>query len=60
MATTSFPPDPTANLIQQMTSGENSRRSNQSLQLTAGRSDAAHRFMKTLPFQSKLALASGG
>jgi hypothetical protein len=32
---------------------------NQSLQLTAGRSDAPHRFMKTCSFQSTLALASG-
>jgi hypothetical protein len=34
-------------------------RSNQSLQLTAGRSDASHYIMKTFPFQSMLAPASG-
>jgi|GEM_PF-2413623 len=33
--------------------------SNQSLQLTAGRSDAPHQIMKTLPFQPALAPASG-
>jgi thiol:disulfide interchange protein len=33
--------------------------SNQSLQLTAGRSDASHEIMKTLPLQSALAPASG-
>ena len=36
-----------------------SKPSNQSLQLTAGRSDASHQFMKTPPFQSALAPASG-
>jgi uncharacterized membrane protein YdbT with pleckstrin-like domain len=33
--------------------------SNQSLQLTAGRFDASHEIMKTLPLQSALAFASG-
>jgi hypothetical protein len=32
---------------------------NQSLQVTAGRSDASHYTMKTFPFQSMLAPASG-
>jgi hypothetical protein len=32
---------------------------NQSLQLTAGRSDVSHQIMKTLPLQSSLASASG-
>ena len=32
---------------------------NQSLQLTAGRSDATNEIMSTLPFQSVLAPASG-
>ena len=35
------------------------QRSNQSLQLTAGRPDASLYIMKTPPFQSTLALASG-
>ena len=35
------------------------RRSNQSLQLTAGRSDASHKIMNTHLFQSALAPASG-
>lgn len=34
-------------------------RPNQSLQPTAGRSDASRKIMKTLLFQSKLAFASG-
>jgi hypothetical protein len=35
------------------------KKSNQSLQLTAGRFDAPHKIMKTLPSQSTLARASG-
>jgi hypothetical protein len=38
---------------------ELAERSNQSLQLTAGRSQASRKIMKALPLQSTLALASG-
>jgi hypothetical protein len=39
--------------------GYGHNRSNQSLQLTAGRSDASHKIMKLRPLQSTLASASG-
>jgi len=35
-------------------------RPNQTMQPTAGRSDASLHFMQTRPFQATLALASGG
>ena len=43
-----------------MASHKATQPSNQAMQPTAGRSEAASQFMKTPPFQATLALASGG